>query len=164
DGIVEAIEDPAQSFCLGILWHPDEDAVGGGLPIFRGLVEAAREYAARRGYTCTSIRPSTTRTGYVFTGSAAGPSSTAPVRTSNSEPWQLQTSAAPFSQPSLSGHSSCVHSSASAYQSPPTRARTRYSLPTLVARSSPSSPSAEPTAVHSLTRPSLLQVVGVLAG
>lgn len=49
DGIVEAIEDPAQSFCLGILWHPDEDAVGGGLPIFRGLVEAAREYAARRG-------------------------------------------------------------------------------------------------------------------
>jgi putative glutamine amidotransferase len=48
DGIVEAVEDPARSFCLGVLWHPDEDALGGGLPLFRGLVEAARAYAGRR--------------------------------------------------------------------------------------------------------------------
>jgi putative glutamine amidotransferase len=48
DGVVEAIEDPARSFCLGVLWHPDEDALDGGLPLFRGLVDAARAYAARR--------------------------------------------------------------------------------------------------------------------
>lgn len=48
DGIVEAVEDPARSFCLGVLWHPDEDALDGGLPLFRGLVDAARAYATRR--------------------------------------------------------------------------------------------------------------------
>lgn len=48
DGVVEAVEDPGRAFCLGVLWHPDEDARGGGLPLFRGLVDAAREYAATR--------------------------------------------------------------------------------------------------------------------
>jgi putative glutamine amidotransferase len=48
DGVAEAIEDPALRFCLGVLWHPDEDAREGGLPLFRGLVEAARAYAAAR--------------------------------------------------------------------------------------------------------------------
>lgn len=45
DGVVEAIEDPAQAFCLGVLWHPEEDARGSGALLFRGLVEAARAYA-----------------------------------------------------------------------------------------------------------------------
>jgi putative glutamine amidotransferase len=47
DGVVEAVEDPARSFCLGVLWHPDEDALDSGLPLFRGLVDAARTYATR---------------------------------------------------------------------------------------------------------------------
>ena len=25
DGVIEAIEDPALRFCLGVLWHPDAD-------------------------------------------------------------------------------------------------------------------------------------------
>jgi len=48
DGVVEAVEDPGRAFCLGVLWHPDEDALDGGLPLFRGLVDAARMYAAAR--------------------------------------------------------------------------------------------------------------------
>ncbi|HEY1367468.1 MAG TPA: gamma-glutamyl-gamma-aminobutyrate hydrolase family protein [Gaiellaceae bacterium] len=47
DGLVEAVEDPSRGFCLGVMWHPDED-VAGGLHLFRGLVEAARAYAAAR--------------------------------------------------------------------------------------------------------------------
>jgi putative glutamine amidotransferase len=47
DGLVEAVEDPSRGFCLGVMWHPDED-VAGGMPLFRGLVEAARAYAAAR--------------------------------------------------------------------------------------------------------------------
>jgi putative glutamine amidotransferase len=47
DGLVEAVEDPARGFCLGIMWHPDED-VAGGLPLFRALVEAARAHAPAR--------------------------------------------------------------------------------------------------------------------
>jgi gamma-glutamyl-gamma-aminobutyrate hydrolase PuuD len=45
DGEVEALEDPAQSFCLGVLWHPEEDPEGAGAPLFRALVEAAERYA-----------------------------------------------------------------------------------------------------------------------
>src|SRR5439155_876787 len=45
DGLVEAIEDPIRPFCLGVLWHPEEDARDGGLPLFRGLVDAAHAYA-----------------------------------------------------------------------------------------------------------------------
>jgi len=48
DGVVEAIELPGAAFCLGVLWHPEEDAEGGG-PLFRGLVEAARAREAGSG-------------------------------------------------------------------------------------------------------------------
>jgi gamma-glutamyl-gamma-aminobutyrate hydrolase PuuD len=48
DGLVEAIEDPIRPFCLGVLWHPEEDARDGGLPLFRGLVDAAHAYARSR--------------------------------------------------------------------------------------------------------------------
>jgi gamma-glutamyl-gamma-aminobutyrate hydrolase PuuD len=38
DGVIEAIEDPASAFCLGVQWHPE---VGEDLALFRGLVAAA---------------------------------------------------------------------------------------------------------------------------
>jgi putative glutamine amidotransferase len=41
DGIVEAIEDPALRFCLGVLWHPDADPRGTGAAAFAALVAAA---------------------------------------------------------------------------------------------------------------------------
>jgi len=46
-GIVEAIEDPAAAFCLGVQWHPEVDS---RQELFAALVSAAREYrAASRG-------------------------------------------------------------------------------------------------------------------
>ena len=45
DGSIEAIEDPAQPFCMAVLWHPEEAHAAAGAPLFRALVEAA---AARR--------------------------------------------------------------------------------------------------------------------
>jgi putative glutamine amidotransferase len=44
DGTIEGIEDPSQAFCLGVLWHPEEDPTGLGAPLFQGLVAKAREY------------------------------------------------------------------------------------------------------------------------
>jgi putative glutamine amidotransferase len=42
DGIVEAVEIPAQRFCLGVQWHPEEMAAGRAdmLGIFRAFVAA----------------------------------------------------------------------------------------------------------------------------
>lgn len=48
DGVVEAIEDPNLSFCMGVLWHPDEDPLVDGLLLFGGLVDAARKRASGR--------------------------------------------------------------------------------------------------------------------
>lgn len=48
DGTVEALEDPALPFCVGVLWHPEEDPIGAGAPLFRGLVDRARAYALAR--------------------------------------------------------------------------------------------------------------------
>jgi gamma-glutamyl-gamma-aminobutyrate hydrolase PuuD len=64
DGLVEALEDPSRPFALGVLWHPEEDARSGGAPIFRGLVDAARAYAAARltGGTSTPGTPSRSST------------------------------------------------------------------------------------------------------
>jgi putative glutamine amidotransferase len=45
DGVVEAIELPGARFCVGVLWHPEEDVEGGG-PLFRALVERARDRAS----------------------------------------------------------------------------------------------------------------------
>ena len=42
DGIVEAIEDPAASFCLGVQWHPENFwRTGEFRPLFEGFLEAA---------------------------------------------------------------------------------------------------------------------------
>jgi putative glutamine amidotransferase len=45
DGSVEALEDPTRQFAVGVLWHPEE---GEDFALFQALVEAAREYRARR--------------------------------------------------------------------------------------------------------------------
>jgi putative glutamine amidotransferase len=42
DGVVEAIEDPAARFCLGVQWHPENFwRTGEFRPLFEGFVEAA---------------------------------------------------------------------------------------------------------------------------
>jgi putative glutamine amidotransferase len=42
DGVVEAIEDPASGFCLGVQWHPENFwRTGEFRPLFEGFVEAA---------------------------------------------------------------------------------------------------------------------------
>jgi putative glutamine amidotransferase len=49
DGVVEAIEKPAASFCVGVQWHPENFwRTGQFSPLFSGLVEAARKYQARK--------------------------------------------------------------------------------------------------------------------
>lgn len=41
DGSLEAVEDPAKRFAVGVLWHPE---AGEDDALFRGLVEEARAY------------------------------------------------------------------------------------------------------------------------
>jgi gamma-glutamyl-gamma-aminobutyrate hydrolase PuuD len=46
DGVIEAIEDPAAVFCLGVQWHPENFwRTGEFRPLFEGLVEAATRKA-----------------------------------------------------------------------------------------------------------------------
>jgi putative glutamine amidotransferase len=43
DGVIEAIEDPSATFCLGVQWHPENFwRTGEFRPLFEGFVEAAR--------------------------------------------------------------------------------------------------------------------------
>jgi putative glutamine amidotransferase len=43
DGIVEAVEDPSQRFCVGVQWHPENFyRTGEFRELFEGLIEAAR--------------------------------------------------------------------------------------------------------------------------
>jgi putative glutamine amidotransferase len=43
DGIIEAIEDPAARFCLGVQWHPENFwRTGEFRPLFESFLEAAR--------------------------------------------------------------------------------------------------------------------------
>jgi putative glutamine amidotransferase len=50
DGVIEAIEDPASRFCLGVQWHPENFwRTGEFRPLFEGFMEAAdRSTTARR--------------------------------------------------------------------------------------------------------------------
>jgi putative glutamine amidotransferase len=42
DGIIEAIEDPAATFCLGVQWHPENFwRTGEFRPLFEGFVDAS---------------------------------------------------------------------------------------------------------------------------
>jgi putative glutamine amidotransferase len=45
DGTVEAVEDPARRFALGVLWHPE---AGEDMKLFEALVEEARAYRTGR--------------------------------------------------------------------------------------------------------------------
>ena len=45
DGTVEALEDPARRFALGVLWHPE---AGEDMRLFEELVEEARRYRDER--------------------------------------------------------------------------------------------------------------------
>ena len=43
DGVIEAIEDPAARFCLGVQWHPENFwRTGEFRALFEGFLEAAR--------------------------------------------------------------------------------------------------------------------------
>lgn len=43
DGVIEAIEDPAMRFCLGVQWHPENFfRTGEFRPLFEGFVDAAK--------------------------------------------------------------------------------------------------------------------------
>ncbi len=48
DGLVEAIEDPAAKFCIGVEWHPELlwDSLPRHRRLFEGLVAAAAEEVA----------------------------------------------------------------------------------------------------------------------
>jgi gamma-glutamyl-gamma-aminobutyrate hydrolase PuuD len=44
DGVIEAIEDPAARFCLGVQWHPENFwRTGEFRPLFEGFLEAATQ-------------------------------------------------------------------------------------------------------------------------
>ena len=44
DGVVEAIEDPAALFCLGVQWHPENFfRTGEFRPLFEGFLEATKK-------------------------------------------------------------------------------------------------------------------------
>jgi putative glutamine amidotransferase len=44
DGVIEAIEDPGQQFCLGVQWHPENFwRTGEFRPLFEGFVEASQK-------------------------------------------------------------------------------------------------------------------------
>jgi putative glutamine amidotransferase len=46
DGVIEAIEDPAKRFCLGVQWHPENFfRTGEFRPLFEGFLEAAQQRA-----------------------------------------------------------------------------------------------------------------------
>jgi putative glutamine amidotransferase len=45
DGTIEALEDPAMRFAVGVLWHPEE---GEDIALFQALVEEARRYRDER--------------------------------------------------------------------------------------------------------------------
>jgi putative glutamine amidotransferase len=52
DGVIEAVDNPARPFYLGVQWHPErtsDDALGPG--VFRALIEAARAAREHRSVT-----------------------------------------------------------------------------------------------------------------
>lgn len=48
DGVLEALELPGATFCVAVLWHPEEDLEGTGLTLFQALVRSARIYQEAR--------------------------------------------------------------------------------------------------------------------
>jgi putative glutamine amidotransferase len=45
DGVIEAIEDPGQPFCVGVQWHPENFwRTGEFRPLFEGFLDAAQQH------------------------------------------------------------------------------------------------------------------------
>jgi putative glutamine amidotransferase len=42
DGLVEAVEVADRSFCVAVLWHPEENLEAGGAKLYEALVDASR--------------------------------------------------------------------------------------------------------------------------
>ncbi len=62
DGVIEAIEDPAARFCLGVQWHPENFwRTGEFRPLFEGFLEAATKRRSAQlvasGFSRTSPTP-----------------------------------------------------------------------------------------------------------
>jgi putative glutamine amidotransferase len=49
DGVIEAIEDPRRSFCLGVQWHPEYRIDAGDTAILEGFVAACRDRRRQAG-------------------------------------------------------------------------------------------------------------------
>ena len=49
DGVVEAIEVPGRSFCLGVQWHPEYDISPGDTAVVRAFIDACRRPPGRSG-------------------------------------------------------------------------------------------------------------------
>jgi putative glutamine amidotransferase len=47
DGVIEAIEHSDHSFCFGVQWHPEKIPARSSQNLFRGLVRAAAQFAAK---------------------------------------------------------------------------------------------------------------------
>jgi putative glutamine amidotransferase len=48
DGVIEAVEDPTLPFWVAVQWHPENLFDSPHERLFQALVNAAREYRARR--------------------------------------------------------------------------------------------------------------------
>ena len=44
DGVIEAVEKPGHSFCIGVQWHPEFEVSAADRKIFEAFVEAAKKY------------------------------------------------------------------------------------------------------------------------
>jgi putative glutamine amidotransferase len=56
DGVIEAIENPAAPFCVGVQWHPENFwRTGKFSALFAGLIEAARKYGEQRARTGSEV-------------------------------------------------------------------------------------------------------------
>lgn len=47
DGVVEAVEHPGLGFCVGVQWHPEKLADEASASLFKGLIAAATQFAAK---------------------------------------------------------------------------------------------------------------------
>ena len=47
DGVIEGMEAPDYTFCLGVQWHPEFEITDGDVRIFAAFIDAARKYGNR---------------------------------------------------------------------------------------------------------------------
>jgi len=51
DGVIEAIENPAHPFCIGVQWHPEFETSKADRKIFNGFVSAAEKFKTLKNDT-----------------------------------------------------------------------------------------------------------------